>query len=69
MLLFACSGHTVDQESKSLTVRACYDANRLDLERIGVGIDLKRLYTDTAKRIVKQMIRVKAKFQMIKLSG
>ena len=46
----ACEGHSHDQRSDCPTVHACWDADRLDLGRVGIRPDPARLATDTARR-------------------
>ena len=50
-LLLACRHHTYECDTDDLTVKACWDADRLDLGRVGITPDPKRLFTETAKRI------------------
>ena len=52
LLMFACEHHNkgaVDEECK--IVSACWDADRLDLPRVGIQTDPKFLGTDTAKKL------------------
>ena len=52
MLLYvACENHTLGFVLADPTVQTCWDADRLDLWRIGVRPDRKRLCTDAAKQI------------------
>ena len=50
-LVFACRHHTYEQATDDKTIRACWDADRLDLGRAGITPDPNRLFTETAKRI------------------
>lgn len=50
LLMRACEGHTLEQFHDDITIQACWDADRLDLGRIGVLPDPARLNTDFAKR-------------------
>lgn len=53
-LMFACEHHnkgTTDEDDK--TISACWDADRLDLPRVGIQTDPKFLGTNTAKVLAK----------------
>lgn len=51
----ACWGHTYeDIEDPCITIKTCWDADRLDLGRVGIVPDPQRLCTDAAR---KQEIR------------
>jgi uncharacterized protein len=56
-LMFACRYHTYEKETGDKDVLACWDADRLDLPRAGITIDLDRLFTETAKDIVLYKIK------------
>lgn len=49
VLLDACRGHTHGRHSDSVTVQTCWDADRLDLGRVGIKPLAERLCTDTAR--------------------
>jgi uncharacterized protein len=49
LLLEAMSGHSTGDTKGDITIRTCWDADRLDLGRVGVKPDPKYLCTDTAK--------------------
>lgn len=52
----ACEGHTngLDYSYKpSIDVQVCWDADKLDLFRLGKRIDQRRLFTKEAKQIVQ----------------
>lgn len=49
LLQAACRGHTHDRTHEDVTVRTCYDADRLDLGRVGIRPDPARLCTPTAR--------------------
>ncbi len=53
LLKKACRFHTLTIKTSSITVNACFDADRLDLPRYGIEIDPKRLATKYAKKICK----------------
>lgn len=48
-LIFACEHHTDGQVSQDQLVGACWDADRLDLSRLGYEIDVSLLSTWVAK--------------------
>lgn len=49
LLCFACAGHSDGLLQADVTVQTCWDADRLDLIRIGVIPDPKKLCTDAAR--------------------
>jgi uncharacterized protein len=49
LLETACHGHSDGHQEGELTVRTCWDADRLDLGRVGKRPDPARLCTDEAK--------------------
>ncbi|MCC6781322.1 MAG: hypothetical protein IT457_00655 [Planctomycetes bacterium] len=48
-LTLACEAHSEGRQSASLTVLCCWDADRLDLGRVGVRPDPRRLCTAAAR--------------------
>jgi uncharacterized protein len=50
LLSYACARHTDGFTDADITVQACWDADRLDLGRIGVRPNPAFLCTDAAKR-------------------
>ena len=48
-LLFACTHHTAGWTEADLTVQACWDADRLDLGRVGIRPMPERLCTPAAR--------------------
>ncbi|TNF91951.1 MAG: hypothetical protein EP297_14510 [Gammaproteobacteria bacterium] len=54
MLCRACSGHTHGMKCHDSTVCTCWDADRLDIGRIGVKPNSKYLFNDEAKRIADE---------------
>jgi len=49
LLLTACRLHTAARSHDNLTVQTCFDADRLDLARIGKVVDPQYLCTEAAK--------------------
>ncbi len=52
-LAFACRYHTHERQTDDKTIRACWDCDRLDLGRVGIVVNPKFLFTETAKRIAR----------------
>lgn len=50
LLYQACAGHTHQRTHSDITVQTCWDADRLDLGRVGVMPHASRLCTDIAKQ-------------------
>jgi len=57
-LLYAISNHTISDEKNplfnDLIVQICFDADRLDLGRVGVEPEEKYMMTDFAKKLVRE---------------
>lgn len=51
ILDYAIRWHTEGDNAINETVAACWDADRLDLKRLGIRPDPARLFTQEAKRI------------------
>lgn len=49
LLRVACEGHTDGGTEAALAIQICWDADRLDLPRVGKQVDPARLCTDAAK--------------------
>ncbi|GAC1449403.1 MAG: hypothetical protein NVSMB9_33240 [Isosphaeraceae bacterium] len=45
----ACSGHTHERTHPDVTVQTCWDADRLDLGRVGITLNPSRLCTEAAR--------------------
>lgn len=58
MLVYACRHHSDGMSEGDLTVQTCWDADRLDLARVGIRPDPKRLCTEAAREpeFLKQAI-------------
>ncbi len=46
----ACAGHTHERTHPDLTIQTCWDADRLDLGRVGITPHPSRLCTEAARR-------------------
>jgi len=49
----ACAGHTGGLNASDITISTCWDADRLDLGRVGTDPNPKYLFSDEAKRIAQ----------------
>ncbi len=52
LLYEACRGHTEGTISSDVTIQACWDADRLDLGRVGIMPEPERLGSDFARLLV-----------------
>lgn len=50
LLYRACEGHTHERTHPNITIQTCWDADRLDLGRVGILPVPERLCTEVAKR-------------------
>ena len=50
----ACKGHTYGERPECITINTCWDADRLDLLRVGIMPDANRLHNKEAKRIANE---------------
>jgi uncharacterized protein len=50
LLKYACANHTKGMVRGDITVQTCWDADRLDLGRVGINPDRRHLCTEAAKR-------------------
>ncbi len=64
LLVDACAGHTDGGTTGDITIQTCWDADRLDLGRVGICPNPTRLCTDAARRIIKWADR-RACFQVV----
>jgi uncharacterized protein len=46
----ACAGHTHERTHPDITIRTCWDADRLDLGRVGMTPDPRYLCTEAARK-------------------
>lgn len=49
----ACAGHTHEATHPDITIATCWDADRLDLGRVGIEPDPARLCTEAARWLLK----------------
>lgn len=52
LLTEACSYHSEGFTKADITVQCCWDADRLDLTRLGITVDPRRLCTRTARKML-----------------
>ena len=50
----ACKGHTYGSRPECITINTCWDADRLDLGRVGITPNADYLYNEEAKRIANE---------------
>jgi uncharacterized protein len=50
----ACKGHTYGERPECITINTCWDADRLDLVRVGISPKEEYLYSEEAKRIANE---------------
>ena len=50
----ACKGHTYGTRPQCITINTCWDADRLDLGRVGIDPDADYLHNEEAKRIANE---------------
>lgn len=53
LLVRACHGHSNGCLTEDLTVQTCWDADRLDLPRVGIQPDPTRLCTKAARKLFR----------------
>ncbi len=59
-LLYACTNHTTELSSGDATIDTCYDADRLDLGRVGIIPDPDKMATSFGKKLARKMRDVPA---------
>jgi uncharacterized protein len=52
----ACAGHTHETAHSDITIATCWDADRLDLGRVGIEPDPDRLCTEAARKLLSQRV-------------
>lgn len=55
----ACAFHTAEERSGDPTIDTCYDADRLDLGRVGISPDPARMATLPGAKIARKALRAK----------
>ena len=58
-LYHACFYHTKEHQTDNPTINTCYDADRLDLGRVGMRLDPKKMATNPGARIAHKSLRAK----------
>ncbi|MBO4435509.1 MAG: hypothetical protein J5791_01325 [Fibrobacter sp.] len=56
-LYHACKFHTHERKNDDITIACCYDADRLDLGRVGFPLDPEKMATSLGSRIAKQSLK------------
>ncbi len=65
--LFALVRHDMGETSSQVTVGTCWDADRLDLPRVGVEPESKYFSTQAGKQRVRQLTAKPASFHLLPL--
>ena len=55
-LYHACKFHTTEPRSGDATIDTCYDADRLDLGRVGIALDPKKMATSFGATIASKSL-------------
>ena len=55
-LYHACKFHTTEHRSDDATINTCYDADRLDLGRVGIMLNPMKMATDFGARIAQKAL-------------
>ena len=55
-LYHACKYHTTEPRSGDTTIDTCYDADRLDLGRVGIALDPKKMATSFGATIASKSL-------------
>ena len=53
ILINACANHTDGQPTSTITIATCWDADRLDLPRVGIIPDPERMCTAPGRRLAR----------------
>ena len=52
-LYHACRMHTHERATDDATINTCYDADRLDLGRVGIPLDPEKMATTSGKKLAR----------------
>lgn len=55
-LFHACSFHTKEHRAGDATIDTCYDADRLDLGRVGFPLNPEKMATEPGKKIARRSL-------------
>jgi uncharacterized protein len=55
IMIDACQYHTEDRRTSDITIATCWDADRLDLPRVGIKPDPDKMGTAYGKRIARTL--------------
>ena len=58
-LYHACAFHTKERQSDDATINTCYDADRLDLGRVGMSLNPEKMATAPGARIARKSLQAK----------
>ena len=65
LLYHACKNHTTEISSGNITIDTCYDADRLDLGRVGLYLEENKMATSFGKKLAALSVKEKiSPFQM-----
>ncbi len=56
-LVEACAGHANQASHVDITIVTCWDADRLDLSRVGIDPDPARLCTEAARNLLRKRMK------------
>ena len=66
-LYHACKFHTTEHRSGNATIDTCYDADRLDLGRVGIALDPKKMATSFGATLARKSLEADIKPEDIKV--
>jgi uncharacterized protein len=56
-LYYACKMHTHERNNDDVTISTCYDADRLDLGRVGIPLNPEKMATALGSKIAKRSLK------------
>ena len=56
-LYHACAFHTKERQSDDATINTCYDADRLDLGRVGMSLNPEKMATSPGAKIARMALK------------